>query len=484
MKLCELLKKIEVIETTADPNIEIGDISYDSRSTKKGDLFVAIRGFESDGHRYIANAVNSGAVVVLCEEKPQEDIPFVLVENSRRALSIASINYFKNPAAQMTLVGVTGTNGKTTTTMLLKHVIEDITGKKAGLIGTNQNMIGGTVLPTERTTPESYELQKIFREMADAGCEYVIMEVSSHALALDRVAGLQFKVAVFTNLTQDHLDFHKTMEDYAAAKAILFEHCDRAAINLDDDWGGYMCERAKCPVFTYSETKLEADLVAKDLRLSPSDVKFCALAGGGLERVRLGIPGRFSVYNAMSVISAALLLELPLGDICKSLQTAHGVKGRVEVVPTPSDFTILIDYAHTPDALENVLKSMREVTEGRLVVLFGCGGDRDKSKRPIMGDIGTANSDFAIITSDNPRTEEPGEIIAEIVAGVKVQKSRYTVIEDRREAIAYAIDKHRQGDVIILAGKGHETYQIIGKTKHHMDEREIVAEKIAKTTID
>lgn len=482
MKLCELLKKIEVIETTADPNIEIGDISYDSRATKKGDLFVAIRGFESDGHRYIANAVNSGAVVVLCEEKPQEDIPFVLVENSRRALSIAAINYFGNPAAQMTLVGVTGTNGKTTTTMLLKHVVESVTGKKAGLIGTNQNMIGEAVLPTERTTPESYELQKIFREMADAGCEYVIMEVSSHALALDRVAGLQFKVAVFTNLTQDHLDFHKTMEEYAAAKAILFEHCDRAAVNLDDDWGGYMTERAKCPVFTYSETKLEADLVAKDIRLSPSNVKFCALAGGGLERVQLGIPGRFSVYNAMSVISAALLLELPLAEVCASLQSAHGVKGRVEVVPTPQDYTILIDYAHTPDALENVLKSMREVTQGRVVVLFGCGGDRDKLKRPIMGEIGTANSDFAIITSDNPRTEEPSEIIGEIVAGVKVQKSRYTVIEDRRSAIAYAIDKHREGDVIILAGKGHETYQIIGKTKHHMDEREIVAEHIAKNS--
>ena len=480
MKLAELLSKINVVEMHADPQVEIGDISYDSRKTKEGDLFVAIRGFESDGHKFIGNAVKAGAAVILCEEAPKEDVPYVIVENTRSAMSIASINYFNDPASQMVLVGVTGTNGKTTTTLLLKHVIETISGKKVGLIGTNNNMIGEEIIPTERTTPESYELQKLFRKMADSGCEYVIMEVSSHALALDRVAGLQFKVAVFTNLTQDHLDFHKTMEEYAKAKGILFEHCDRAAINIDDSWGEYMVNRCICPAFTYSETKLEANLVAKDIRLAPSGIKFCALAGDNIERVNLGIPGRFSVYNAMSVISAALLLGFSLEDICKALETAKGVCGRVEVVPTPDDYTILIDYAHTPDALENVLKSMREITDGRIVVLFGCGGDRDKLKRPIMGDIGTQNSDFAIITSDNPRTEVPGDIINDILEGVKVPKSRYKVIEDRREAICYAIDKHQKGDVIILAGKGHETYQIIGKTKHHMDEREIVAEHLAE----
>ena len=479
MKLKELLADIKALEINADLETDIGNISYDSRKTQAGDLFVAIRGFESDGHKFIGTAVAAGAAAVLCEEKPKENIPYVLVKNSREALALASAAYFGYPAREMTVVGVTGTNGKTTTTLLLKHVIEGCTGAKVGLIGTNANMIGDRVLETERTTPESYELQKLFREMSNDSCKYVIMEVSSHSLVLDRVAGFRFKVGVFTNLTQDHLDFHHTMEEYAAAKALLFSRCDKAAINLDDEWGGYMCERAKCPVFTYSESKLEADLVAKDLRLSPSNVKFCALAQGGIERVALNIPGRFSIYNAMSVISAGLLLELPFEKICDALKTATGVKGRVEVVPTPEDYTILIDYAHTPDALENVIKSMKEVASGRVVVLFGCGGDRDKTKRPIMGNIAVTLADFAIITSDNPRTEEPSAIIEDILAGVKAPKNKYKVIEDRAKAIAYAIDNHQSGDTIILAGKGHETYQIIGKTKHHMDEREIVAEHLA-----
>lgn len=479
MKLRELLTTVEVIEKNADPETEIGNISYDSRKTRKGDLFVAVRGFESDGHKFVGAAVKAGASVILCEEKPEESVPYVLVKNSREALALVSGNYFGNPASSMVLVGVTGTNGKTTTTMLIKHVLENCTGEKCGLIGTNQNMIGEMVLPAERTTPESYELQKLFRDMAKNGCKYVIMEVSSHSLVLDRVAGIRFEVAVFTNLTQDHLDFHKTMEEYAGAKALLFEHCNKAAINIDDEWGGYMTQRAKCPVFTYSETKLEADLVAKDIRLSPSNVKFCALAMNSLERVSLEIPGKFSVYNAMSVISAGLLLRLSLSAVCESLKTAKGVKGRVEVVPTNENYTILIDYAHTPDALENVIRSMKEVTTGRVVVLFGCGGDRDRTKRPIMGEIATTLADYAIITSDNPRTEVPADIIADILEGVKVPRNRFKVIEDRRQAIAFAIDSHMDGDVIILAGKGHETYQIIGKTKYHMDEREIVAEHLA-----
>ncbi|MEA4894720.1 MAG: UDP-N-acetylmuramoyl-L-alanyl-D-glutamate--2,6-diaminopimelate ligase [Oscillospiraceae bacterium] len=480
MKLRELLRNVEITELHADEETDIGDISYDSRRTRKGDLFVAIRGYESDGHRFIGAAAGAGASVVLCEEKPEEGIPYVLVKNSREALALASKNYFGNPSSRMKLVGVTGTNGKTTTTMLIKHVLEDCTGEKCGLIGTNHNMIGGQIIPTERTTPESYELYRLLNQMADEGCKYAIMEVSSHSLVLDRVAGLRFEAAVFTNLTQDHLDFHKTMEEYAGAKALLFERCEKAAVNIDDDWGGYMIERAKCPVFTYSETKLEADLVAKDIRLSPSNVRFCALAGNTLERVSLEIPGKFSVYNAMSVISACLLLGLPLGAVCESLKTAKGVKGRVEVVPTPEDFTILIDYAHTPDALENVIRSMKEVSSGRVVVLFGCGGDRDKTKRPIMGEIATTLADYAIITSDNPRKEVPGDIIADILAGVKAPKNRYKVIEDRKDAIAFAIDSHMAGDLIILAGKGHETYQEICKTKFHMDEREIVAENLAK----
>ncbi len=481
MKLMDLLKDVETLEIHADTQMEIGDLSYDSRKTRVGDLFVAIRGFESDGHQFIRAAAGAGALAVICEEKPDAELPYILVRNSRLALALCARNYFGDPASQMRLVGVTGTNGKTTSTMLIKHVLEACTDARVGLIGTNQNMIGQEILLAERTTPESYELQKLFRKMADEGCGYVVMEVSSHSLVLDRVAGLRFEVAVFTNLTQDHLDFHKTMAEYAGAKALLLERCDKAAVNADDEWGGYMRERAKCPVFTYSETKLEADLVAKDIRLSPTNVKFVALTANTLERVTLDIPGRFSVYNAMSVISAALLLGLPLGEICQALKTAKGVKGRVEVVPTPEGYTVLIDYAHTPDALENVIKSMKEVSAGRVVVLFGCGGDRDKTKRPVMGEIATTLADFTIITSDNPRTEVPADIISDILAGVKAPKTRYKVIEDRTEAIAFAIDSHMEGDVIILAGKGHETYQIIGKTKHHMDEREIVSEHLKST---
>lgn len=480
MKLSDLLKDIETLDLSASQELEICGVSYDSRRTEMGDLFVAIKGFESDGHKYIGMAVQKGAAAVLCQEKPEEDIPYILVSDSRYALALVSRNYFGDPASQMKMVGVTGTNGKTTTTMLLKHVIEECTGETVGLIGTNQNMIGEKVFETERTTPESFELQKIFSDMKNAGCTYVIMEVSSHALALDRVAGVRFDTAVFTNLTQDHLDFHHNMEEYAAAKALLFSRCDKAAINIDDQWGGYMRERALCPVFTYSETRMDADLIAKDIRLTPASVQFLALVDDSLERINLSIPGKFSVYNAMSVVAAGLLLELTLPEIAGALKTAHGVKGRMEVVPTPSDFTILIDYAHTPDALENVLRSIKEVSSGRVVALFGCGGDRDKTKRPVMGEIGVAQSDFAIITSDNPRTEEPSAIIADILSGVKAPKNRYTVIEDRIKAIQYAIDNHLPGDVIILAGKGHETYQIIGKTKHHMDEREIVAGYLAK----
>ena len=480
MKLSELLKDVETVELHADPETEIGDISYDSRQTKPGDLFVAIKGFESDGHAFIKAAVEKGAAAVICEVMPDFDVPCVLVENSRLALAIASRNYFGDPASKMKMVGVTGTNGKTTTTMLLKHVIEDCKDCKVGLIGTIENQIGSRIVPTERTTPESYELQKLLREMADSGCRYVVMEVSSHSLALDRVAGINYDVAVFTNLTQDHLDFHKTMEEYAGAKAKLFENCAKAAINIDDEWGGYMCQRAKCPVLTYSENKIEANLIAKDIRLSPSNVKFCVLSGEDIEWVSLGIPGKFSVYNAMSVLAAAQLLGISLHHAGESLKSARGVKGRVEVVPTPEDYTILIDYAHTPDALENVIKSMKEVTTGRVVVVFGCGGDRDKTKRPIMGAIAAENADYSIITSDKPRTEVPGDIIADILKGVTAPKSRYTVIEDRTEAIHYAMDHHQKGDLIILAGKGHETYQIVGKEKHHMDEREIVASHLSK----
>lgn len=476
MKLKDLLEGIDVLEMSADPETEIAGISYDSRSTRPGELFTAISGFQSDGHKFIPMAAEKGAAAVLCQTTPQMDIPYVRVADSRYALAIASKNFFGDPASKMKMVGVTGTNGKTTSTLLIKHVLEHCLGAKVGLIGTTGNLIGQEELPTERTTPESFELQKLFRQMLDAGCEYVVMEVSSHALALDRVAGIEFDAALFTNLTQDHLDFHGNMEEYAKAKALLFSRARAAAINYDDPYGAIMRSSAKCPVMTYSAESDCADLVAKDIRLFPGSVKFCAVTMGGIARVNLGIPGRFSVYNALGVICCCMQLGIPLEDCAQALCSAKGVKGRMESLETDGNYHIIIDYAHTPDALENVLKALRETSAGgRVVALFGCGGDRDKTKRPIMGRIGTELSDFAVITSDNPRTEDPEAIIADIVKGINVKKSRYTVICDRAKAIEWAIENHKDGDVIVLAGKGHETYQEINHIKHHMDEREIVA---------
>ncbi len=480
MKLNELLKDIKVLKLSADADMEICGISYDSRNTKQGDMFVAISGFQSDGYNYIPSAVKNGACVVLCDRVPQVDIPYVLVDNCRYALAISSRNYFGDPAGKMCVIGVTGTNGKTTSTYLMKHLLEEKLHAKVGLVGTNGNMIGDELIHTERTTPESFELQRLFRQMADAGCTHVVMEVSSHSLALDRVAGIRFAVAAFTNLTQDHLDFHHTMGEYAEAKALLFKQCACGCVNMDDEWHETMIKDAACRMITCSADGKEALLTASNIRLSASGVEFFACFNGETADVKLPIPGKFSVYNALNVISMGLALGISLADCADAMSGAKGVKGRMEVVPTDGDYTILIDYAHTPDALENALKALRSTVDGRLVVLFGCGGDRDRTKRPIMGGIAADNADFVIVTSDNPRTEEPEAIINDILAGLEGKTKAYKVICDRVEAIKWAIDKHMPNDVILLAGKGHEDYQVVGHEKHHMDEREIVAEHIEK----
>ena len=480
MKLAEMLKDIKVLELAADVNSEVSGISYDSRRTKPGDMFVAISGFESDGYAYIPSAIENGACVILCDRVPKAEIPYVLVENCRYALAMASRNYFGDPAGEMCVIGVTGTNGKTTSTYLMKHLLEEKLNAKVGLVGTNGNMIGDELIHTERTTPESFELQQLFREMADAGCTHVVMEVSSHSLTLDRVAGIDFRVGAFTNLTQDHLDFHHTMEKYAEAKSRLFKHCACGCINMDDKWHDRITDNAKCRLLTYSADGKDADLRASDIRLSASGVEFTAAYMGDTARVTLAIPGKFSVYNALNVMSMGLALGLSLDDCADAMSGAKGVKGRMEVVPTGGDYTILIDYAHTPDALENALRALRDNVQGRLIVLFGCGGDRDRTKRPIMGQIAADNADFVIVTSDNPRTEDPNAIIDEIVEGLKSKTTPHKVICDRAEAIKWAIDNHLPDDVILLAGKGHEDYQVVGHEKRHMDEREIVAEHIEK----
>ena len=480
MKLRELIKNLSIIEMNADAELEISGVSYDSRKTEKGDMFVAIRGFEADGHKFIPKAVENGAAVILCEEKPSCDIPYVLVSDSRYGLAIVSRDFFGDPASEMTMIGITGTSGKTSSSYLIKHMLESKLDAKVGLIGTNGNMIGDEFLHTEHTTPESYELHKLFRHMADSGCTHVVMEVSSHSLTLERVAGIHFDVALYTNLSQDHLDFHGTMEEYAAAKRKLFSMCSLGCFNLDDAWADFMRDGASCRTMTFSTEKNEADLVAKDIRLTADGVRFASVSGDEISITKLGIPGMFSVYNALGTMSVGRALGLSLADCSDAMSSAKGVKGRLEIVPTGRDFSVVIDYSHKPDALEKVLKTLKPVTRGRLIALFGCGGDRDKLKRPIMGRIAADNADLVVVTSDNPRTEDPDEIIREIVAGMKDKRTPTKVICDRREAIAWAIDNAAPGDVLLLAGKGHEDYQVVGHEKHHMDEREIVADCLKK----
>ena len=475
MKLKELLKDIPVLEMTADPELEIENVYYDSRKVTENSLFVAVSGFASDGNRFIPMALSKGALAVVTAKKPEGDVPYVLVESDRLALARLGCNFYGHPARSMTMIGVTGTNGKTSVTLLLKQVLEKTLGAKVGLIGTMANMVGDEMIPTERTTPESFELQGLFARMRSAGCTHVVMEVSSHAIALERIGGTWFDIAAFTNLTEDHLDFHKTMDAYCDAKAELFRRCGKAVINADDSYAPRILAAAGCPVLTTSVAG-EQGLYAKDLNLLSEGISFTACCGEEAVAVTLPIPGKFTVYNALTVLGIARQMGISLADCAEALSTAQGVKGRIEVVPTPGeDYAVLIDYAHTPDGLENVLSSVRDFCKGRLISVFGCGGDRDPMKRPIMGSIGVRLSDLAVITSDNPRTEAPMVIIEDILKGVNPEMGEYIVMEDRRSAIRYAMDIAKKDDIIVLAGKGHETYQEINGQKYHMDEREEVA---------
>ena len=356
MKLAELLSGIEIKEGCYDPELEITGVSYDSRQTKPGEAFVAIPGFASDGYRFIPKALERGAAVVICEREPEQKTQYVQVASCRRALARLGANWFSHPADKMTMIGVTGTNGKTSITYLLKTVLEQTLGAKVGLIGTIQNMIGTEAIHTERTTPESFELQKLFAQMADAGCTHCVMEVSSHALVLHRADEISFETGIFTNLTEDHLDFHKTMDAYCEAKAMLFTRCRHGVVNTDDAYAQKIMAHATCSLLRYAEKDPEAELRAEDIELAADHVAFTAKTAHEQAQVRLAIPGGFTVYNALAVIGAGLTLGIPLSRIADALKTATGVKGRVEVVPTPGKpYTVLIDYSHTPDSLENVL---------------------------------------------------------------------------------------------------------------------------------
>ena len=474
MKLQELLRGVDVKELHADPETEITSIVYDSRKAEPGCLFAAISGFASDGNRFIPMAVKKGAVITVTAKKPEGQRNYVLVGSDRLALAQMACNFYGNPAKSMKLIGVTGTNGKTSVTLLLKSVLERTRGAKVGLVGTMGNLIGQEAIASDRTTPESLELQQLFAGMRDAGCQYAVMEVSSHAIALDRIGGIHYDVAAFTNLTEDHLDFHKTMDAYCDAKAELFRRCDRAVINQDDPYAERMLAAAACPVLTVSAHE-ETGLFAEDIALHAQGVSFTAVCAGERVHVAVPIPGRFTVYNALTVLGIGKQLGISLEECAQALAAVSGVKGRIEVVPTPGmPYTVLIDYAHTPDGLEKVLLSARDFCRGRLIAVFGCGGDRDPIKRPIMGAIGVKNADISVITSDNPRTEDPMAIIEDILKGITPDMGAYTVIEDRRKAIRYAMDIGKKDDIIVLAGKGHETYQEIHGHKYHLDEREEV----------
>lgn len=479
MKLTELIKNLTPLKINGKSDIGINKIEYDSRKVTQNDVFVAIRGYKTDGHKYIEQAVKNGAAAVIAEEHT-ENIKAceIIVDNTRRALSLISATYYGEPAKKMKLIGVTGTNGKTTTTYLVKSVLE-FTGHKVGLIGTNQNMIGNKVIPTERTTPESLELQKLFAEMVSEGAEYCIMEVSSHSLCLDRVYGIPFYIGAFTNLTQDHLDFHKTMDEYAKAKSILFTMCERAVVNADDDYVKTVIGSADCKIVKYGIDK-KCDICAKNIKYNQRGVLFEVDTPFGNENIRLDIPGRFSVYNALCAIGICQGTGIGISDIAKALVLAKGVKGRAEVVNIPTDYTVMIDYAHTPDGLENIIKTVKGFAKGRVITVFGCGGDRDSAKRPKMGKIAGDLSDFCVVTSDNPRTEDPEAILKDILEGMKDVKADFTAICDRTEAIEYAMRHAKENDVIILAGKGHETYQILKDKTIHYDEREIVRDILEK----
>lgn len=475
MRLKALLSGVALLGGFADEDVEISGISYDTRTIQPGELFVALTGYKTDGHRFLREAVEKGAAAVICHKAPEEPGPWLIAADTRAALAAVSANWFGRPADELTVIGVTGTNGKTTTTYLLKAMLEGVLGAKVGLMGTNQNMIGEEVIPAHRTTPESWEVQKLLRDMADSGCTHVVMEVSSHALALHRVDGISFQAGIFTNLTRDHLDFHGTMEEYRRVKGLIFRQTGTAVLNLDDEAGRYYASIVTCPALTYSENKDQADVTAKNIRLFPDRVEFEALTTGAIARVRLPIPGGFTIYNALGVIACGLALKLPLPQVCASLAEAKGVKGRIEVVPTPTDYAVIIDYAHTPDALENILTTVRDFTPGRVICLFGCGGDRDRSKRPVMGAIAAELADLVVLTSDNPRTEDPEAILADIQAGMEGSDTPCMVVPHRREAIRRALDEAKSGDTVVLAGKGHETYQEIGTRRRHLDEREEVA---------
>lgn len=474
MKLYDLIEGLA--ETTLE-NIEITDITSDNRKDfKKGAMFVCIRGNTFDGHSVAEQMLEKGASCVIV----QRDIGLknqIIVPDTREIYPALCAKWFSNPQRKLKFIGVTGTNGKTTITTVIKKVLTEL-GVKVGLIGTCQNEIGDKILHTERTTPEPYDLYELLAQMAEEECEYTVMEVSSQALEQKRVGPLHFDIALFTNLTQDHLDVHGTMENYYRAKKLLFSMCDKAVINIDDESGKRYFKEIECEKYSFS-TAENADFKADDIKLSASGVEYTFSDNEVCLPVKFNMPGHFNVSNSLAVIACLDKLGFDADKVINLIDKTSGVRGRAEVVPTGRDFTVICDYAHTPDALENILGAIKSCSQGRVVCLFGCGGNRDKRKRPLMARAAAEHADFLIVTSDNPRDENPDDIISDVLTGLDGMDTPYITIADRIEAIHWSVKNAQKDDVIILAGKGHEDYQILaGGVKIHLDEREIVADAL------
>jgi UDP-N-acetylmuramoyl-L-alanyl-D-glutamate--2,6-diaminopimelate ligase len=485
MRLIDILKGVETAGIRGGTGSLIEGISYDSRKVMAGHLFVAVCGEHTDGHEFIGAAIARGAVAIVCEKEPAEAIPegvsLIRVEDSSKALAAIANNYYGRPSEKLCVIGVTGTNGKTTTTYLIKSILESW-GKKTGLTGTIRSMIGSEVVEAEHTTPEAPEFQGLLRRMRDAGCTHVVSEVSSHALAQNRVDGTIFSVGVFTNLTRDHLDYHRTMEEYFLAKGRLFGELPSgsAVINYDDIYGRRLLEdiTGRIPrsrILTYG---LEAgtDLMASEIHDSCGGLRFAIIADGVTHPVQSSLVGLPNVYNILSAAGAATVLGVPWDVVLRGIRNAGPVTGRFEKVEAGQKFLAVIDYAHTEDALERLIYTARGLAEGRVITVFGCGGDRDKGKRPKMGAVATKLSDLVVITSDNPRSEDPVKIIGEVESGAV--KKNYLVEPDRKEAIKRAVLLAGDEDVVLVAGKGHEDCQIIGGKSYHFSDREVLAEAI------
>jgi UDP-N-acetylmuramoyl-L-alanyl-D-glutamate--2,6-diaminopimelate ligase len=483
MKLHTLVSHLQPLVPFDGENPDILHIHNDNRKVTEGSLFICIKGFTVDGHDLAESAVQSGAVAIVAEKPLQLDVPVVIVKDTKRAMAIIADAFYGQPSQQMKMVGITGTNGKTTTSHIIDHILKE-SGKKTGLIGTMYTKIGDEVLETKNTTPESLTLQHIFHQMVEKEIDCAVMEVSSHALVEGRVHGTDYDVAVFTNLSQDHLDFHGSMEEYKRAKGLLFAQLGNkftlnqpkyAVLNADDAASKQYAQSTSAHILTYG-IQAEADIKAINIAMTAKGTSFQLVTPMGTSKVTMKLVGKFNVYNVLAGIGAAIALGISLPTITDALSKMEGVAGRFELVDAGQTFTVIVDYSHTPDSLQNALETIQEFAVGKTHVVVGCGGDRDRTKRPLMARIACDFADEAIFTSDNPRSEDPNAILKEMEAGVVGRK--YMVIENRKEAIYKAINQAGEDDIILIAGKGHETYQQIGKDIHHFDDRLVAKEAI------